>query len=150
MFFKGYNKICATAGGSLVQKYFYFSLSRTLQKITDVSGLFWSKLDIATSRIPVPNLSFPWKWKSCSFVVPALDRYSWVFHMEDHTRGQVFLCTLAFIKRRLEIQKVKHCQCIKENQNKSSRNFLHNPSTFKLSLAHVCIQAINGHPLPVL
>ena len=24
-----------------------------------------------------------------------------------HTRGQVFLCSLAFIKRRLEIQKVK-------------------------------------------
>ena len=28
-------------------------------------------------------------------------------HRCDHTRGQVFLCSLAFIKRRLEIQKVK-------------------------------------------
>ena len=52
----------------------------------------------------------------------------------------MFLCTLAFIKRRLEIQKVKHCQCIKENQNKSSRNFLHNPSIFKSPLAHVWTQ----------
>ena len=73
----------ATPVGSLVQKHLYLSLSRTLQQITDVSWLFWSKLDIATSRIPVQNLSFAWKWNSCSFVVPVLVRYSWVLHVED-------------------------------------------------------------------
>ena len=34
----------------------------------------------------------------------------WIPLIKDHfkhTRGQVFLCSLAFIKRRLEIQKVK-------------------------------------------
>ena len=65
---------------------------------------------------------------------------------------QVFLCSLAFIKRRLEIQKVKStANASKKIKTNHREAFLHNPSTFKSSLAHVCLQRKNAEKnVPVI
>ena len=41
-------------------------------------------------------------------------------------------------------QSKQHFVCIKEKQNNSSQSFLRNPSTLRLPLAHVCIDARIG------
>ena len=64
------------------------------------------------------------------------------FHMDpiSVTHEDSFIFSLYFYLGRAQNNESKeHCLFIKENQNKSSKSFLRNPSTLKLPLAHVWV-----------
>ena len=65
----------------------------------------------------------------------------------DVTHEDSFIFSLYFHKGKAQNNESKeHCLCIKENQNKSSRSFLRNPSTLKSPLAHLCLKACFHQP----
>ena len=55
----------------------------------------------------------------------------------NHTWGKLYFYSLLLLRKGSKNESKEHCLFIKENQNKSSKSFLRNPSTLKLPLAHV-------------